>query len=158
SRRRQTAAREDRLLHAVPDEANRTDVVAVVAGSGNRLLYESLGAAAVVEGGQSMNPSTADIVAALKESTAPEAIVLPNNSNVLMSAEQAVSLAGKPAHVVPTRSIQAGLAAMVAYDSSRSAEENAAAMTEAVETVVTGAVTTASRDVELDGLSVRRGD
>jgi uncharacterized protein len=155
---RQTVAREERLLHAVPDTENRTDVVAVVAGAGNRLLYESLGAAALVEGGQSMNPSTADIVAALKATTAPEAIVLPNNSNVIMSAEQAASLAEKPVQMVPTRSIQAGLAAMVAYNASRAAEENAAAMREAVEVVATGAVTTASRDVELNGLRVSRGD
>jgi len=155
---RQTVAREERLLHAVPDSPNRTDVVAVVAGGGNRLLYESLGAAAVVEGGQSMNPSTADIVAALKRTEAPEAIILPNNANVLMSAEQAASLAEKPVHVVPTRSIQAGLAAMVAYDSLRSAEENAAAMAEALEAVATGAVTIASRDVELNGLRVSCGD
>ena len=155
---RQTVAREERLLHAVPDAENRTDVVAVVAGAGNRLLYESLGAAAVVEGGQSMNPSTADIVSVLKGTTAPEAIVLPNNSNVIMSAEQAASLAERPVHVVPTRSIQAGLAAMVAYDASRSADENAAAMRDAVEVIATGAVTTASRDVELNGLRVSRGD
>jgi uncharacterized protein len=155
---RQTTAREERLLHVVPESQSRTDVVAVVAGAGNRLLYESLGAAAVVDGGQSMNPSTADIVGALKETTAPEAIVLPNNSNVVMSAEQAASLAGKPVRVVATRSIQAGLAAMVAFDGSRSADENAAAMREAVEAVATGAVTTASRDVELNGLRVSSGD
>ena len=105
-----------------------------------------------------MNPSTAEILAAIEATGAPEAIVLPNNSNVLMSAEHAAGAAAKPAHVVPTRSIQAGLAAMVAFDGSRPAAENAAAMRDAVEAVATAAVTTASRDVDLDGLRIRKGD
>jgi DAK2 domain fusion protein YloV len=155
---RQAVARKERLTHPAPMEANRTDVVAVVAGAGNRALYESLGAVELVEGGQSMNPATAEIVAALERTTAPEVIVLPNNSNVLLTADQAASVAQKPVRVVPTRSIQAGLAAMVAFDGSRSADENAAAMDEAVHAVATGAVTTASRDVELNGLRVSRGD
>src|SRR5437899_2918968 len=75
---RQTISREERLLEAVPDApANTTDVVAVVAGKGNRALYESLGVARIVEGGQSMNPSAADIVAAIEAVGAPETLVLP---------------------------------------------------------------------------------
>jgi DAK2 domain fusion protein YloV len=157
--RRQAAEREERLLRAVPaGPERRTGVVAVVAGAGNRALYESLGAAQVIDGGPSMNPSTAEIVAALAATAAPEAIVLPNDGNVIMSAEQAVRLAPRPARVVATRSIQAGLAAMVVYDAARSAAENAAVMEEAVSVVATGAVTTASREVELNGLEVRAGD
>ena len=94
----------------------------MVAGSGNRRLYESLGVARIVEGGQSMNPSTADIVEAIEASTAAEVVVLPNNGNVIMSAEQAVAHATKPAAIVPTRSIQAGLSALLAYDPAASAE------------------------------------
>jgi len=155
----QTAERERRLLQAVPTPpAGRTGVVAVVAGEGNRRLYESLGAASIVEGGRSMNPSTEEILAAIERTREPEAIVLPNNPNVIMSAEQAAALAGKPARVVPTRSIQSGLAAMVAFEGSRSAGENEAAMLEAIGAVATGAVTRASRDVELNSLRVRRGD
>src|SRR4030095_12751924 len=100
----QTAARAERLTTAATSSAAVSDVVAVVAGSGNRRLYESLGVARVVEGGQSMNPSTADILEAIESSAAEEVIVLPNNGNVIMSAEQAVALAGKPAAIVPTRS------------------------------------------------------
>jgi DAK2 domain fusion protein YloV len=156
---RQTAARETRLLRPLSsDDGNRTDVVAVVAGAGNRALFESLGAAQIVEGGQSMNPSTAELVSAVEAAVAPEAIVLPNNGNVIMSAEQAAGLASKPVRVVHTRSIQAGLAAMVAFDGTRVAAENAAEMEAAVEAVVTAAVTTASRDVVLDGLRIREGD
>jgi DAK2 domain fusion protein YloV len=157
--RRQASEREERLLRSVPaGPERRTAVVAVVAGGGNRALFESLGAARVIDGGPSLNPSTAEIVAALAATAAPEAIVLPNDGNVIMSAEQAARLAPAPARVVPTRSIQAGLAAMVAYDPARPASVNAAAMEEAVSAVVTGAVTTASRDVELNGLRVHEGE
>jgi DAK2 domain fusion protein YloV len=154
---RQAAEREERLLKTVSPEL-LSAVVAVVDGAGNRLLFESLGVSGVVEGGQSMNPATAAIVEAVDATDAPEAIVLPNNANVVMSARQASDLASKPVHVVPTGSLQAGLAAMVAFDGTRSAEENAGPMALAAQGVATGAVTTASRDVELDGLKVRKGD
>jgi uncharacterized protein len=156
---RQTEAREERLAGALAGApANACDVVAVVAGAGNRAIFESLGAVAVVEGGQTMNPSTADLVAAVERVPAPEAIVLPNNSNVVLAAEQAARLAAKPAELVPSESIQAGLAAMVVFDGSRGAPENAEAMREAIGAVATGEVTVASRDAELNGLAVRKGD
>jgi fatty acid kinase len=153
----QTVQREERLLEIVATEPSATDVVAVVAGEGNRRLFESLGAAKVVEGGQTMNPSTADLVAAIEATPAPEVILLPNNSNVILSAEQAAGLANKPVEVVPTDSIPAGLAAMVAFEPGRAAGENAADMRELLDTIVTGEVTIASRDVEMNGLVVRKG-
>ena len=178
----QTVQREERLLEVVPAAkppvrdsgpvegvwGNRevppapaadtaSEVVAVVAGEGNRRLFESLGAMRIVEGGQTMNPSTADLVAAIESTRAPEVIVLPNNSNVILSAEQAARLAAKPVEVVPTGSIPAGLAAMVAFAPDRPAEENAAEMREILEDVTTGEVTIASRDVEMNGLAVRKG-
>jgi dihydroxyacetone kinase-like predicted kinase len=131
--------------------------VAVVPGEGNRRLFESYGAARVIEGGQTMNPSTADIVAAIDATPATEVLVLPNNSNVILAAQQAVEHAAKPARVIPSRSVQAGLAAIVRYLPSLSAEENEASMNEALEQVATGEVTVASRDVELDGVAVRKG-
>jgi len=152
---RQTEQREERLLHA---GENATDVVAVVAGDGNRAIFESLGAARVVEGGQSMNPSTAELVAALEALAAPEAILLPNNSNVILGAEQAARATEKPVEVVPTDSIPAGLAAMVVFDGTHTAAENAAAMREAVVSVATGEVAIASRDAVLDGLAIRKGN
>jgi fatty acid kinase len=153
----QTVQREERLLEVVPTEPSATDIVAVVAGDGNRRLFESLGAKKIVEGGQTMNPSTADLVAAIEATPASEVILLPNNSNVILSAEQAAGLAGKPVEVVPTDSIPAGLAAMVAFEPGRSAGENAADMRELLESIVTGEVTMASRDVEMNGLVVRKG-
>jgi hypothetical protein len=154
----QTVQREERLLEAVPDlPAAHSAVVAVVAGDGNRALFESLGAATIVEGGQTMNPSTAELVDAVAETDADEVIVLPNNSNVILSAEQAAGLATKPVTVVPTDSIPAGLAAMVSFLPERFAAENASEMAEVLEGIATGEVTIASRDVQLDGLTVRKG-
>jgi uncharacterized protein len=156
---KQTAEREERLLEAVPDPdlTLETGVVAVVPGEGNRRLFESYGAAKVIEGGQTMNPSTADIVAAIQATPATEVIVLPNNSNVILSAEQAAKLVDKAVRVLPSRSVPAGLAAILRYLPSLSAEENETAMLEALESVATGEVTRASRNVELDGGEVREG-
>jgi DAK2 domain fusion protein YloV len=156
---KQTEERSERILDAVPDPdlTLETGVVAVVPGEGNRRLFESYGAARVIEGGQTMNPSTADIVAAIQATPATEVLVLPNNSNVILSAEQAAKLVDKHVRVIPSRSVPAGLAAIVRYLPSMSAEENEAAMLEALEGVATGEVTLASRDVELDGVDVRKG-
>ena len=154
---RQTEEREARLTEA-QQQHTRSAVVAVVAGDGNRRLFESLGAARVVEGGQTMNPPAAELLSAIDATDADEVVLLPNNSNIVLTAEQAASLATRPVTVAPTRSIQAGLAALVAFNSERSAEENGDEMRQAMEAVATGEITTASRDAELDGLSVREGD
>ena len=104
---RQTEEREARLLELVPVRRLAT-AVAVVAGDGNARLFRSLGATQIVEGGQSMNPSTAEILGAVEAAAAPEVVVLPNNPNVILSAEQAAEHSAKPVRVVPTRSIPAG--------------------------------------------------
>jgi uncharacterized protein len=154
--------RRERRLTLVPSTHAKSGVVAVVAGEGNRVLFETLaegvGTIRVVTGGQTANPSTAEILAAVEDLEAEEAIVLPNNANVRLAAEQAVKQAARPAEVVPTESIPAGLAALVAYDGTRGAAENAAEMSEAAAAVATGEVTRASRDVSLNGLAVRSGD
>jgi DAK2 domain fusion protein YloV len=154
----QTVGREERLTAAVVEAVGKMcEAVAVVAGEGNRRLFESLGAGAIVEGGQTMNPSTEQIVAAIDGAAAPEAVVLPNNPNVMLSAEQAARLASKPVRVVRADSLPAGLAAMVVYEPERSAEANVANMHEALDSVATGAVTLASRDADVNGLRVRKG-
>ena len=158
---KQTEDRTERITSVLNPvltlETLETGVVAVVPGAGNRRLFESYGATRVIEGGQTMNPSTADILAAIEATPATEVLVLPNNSNVILSAEQAAKLAGKPVRVIPSRSVPAGLAAIVRYLPSLDAAENEAAMLEALEQVATGEVTVASRDVELDGVEVRKG-
>jgi fatty acid kinase len=149
-------------LSLVQSPVARCGVVAVVAGEGNRLLFETLaepvGTIRVVAGGQSANPSTAELVAALEELGAEEAVVLPNNPNVRLAAEHAVEHAARPAEIVPTDSIPAGLAALVAYDGTRGSAANATAMAAAAASVAAGEITRASRDVSLKGLSIRSGD
>ncbi|HWN22919.1 MAG TPA: hypothetical protein VNP93_13170, partial [Gaiellaceae bacterium] len=98
-----------------------------------------------------------DILEAIEATPATEVLVLPNNGNVILSAEQAARLATKPVRVIPSRSVPAGLAAIVRYLPSLTAAENEAAMLEALDQVATGEVTIASRDVELDGVPVRKG-
>jgi DAK2 domain fusion protein YloV len=156
---RQTLEREARLASGTLDglPTLETGVVVVAPGDGNRRLFMSLRATRVIEGGQTMNPSTEEIVAAVDATPATEVIVLPNNTNVILSAEQAVGLANKPMRIVPTRSVQAGLAAMIVYDPERAAADNESAMVSAQAAVVTGEVTIASRDVTLDGIDVRKG-
>jgi uncharacterized protein len=154
--------RRERRLSLVASTRAKSGVVAVVAGEGNRRLFETLaepvGTIRVVAGGQTANPSTAELVAALEELQAEEAILLPNNPNVRLAAEHAAEQAQLPVAVVPTESIPAGLAALVAYDGTRGADENAGEMTAAAVAVATGEVTRASRDVALNGLAIRRGD
>ena len=155
-------AQRKRRLSLVPSTHAKSGIVAVVAGEGNRRLFETLaepvGAIRVVAGGQTANPSTAEILSAVERLDADEALILPNNANVRLAAEHAVEQAERPARLVPTESIPAGLAALVAYDGTRGADENAAEMAAAAAAVATGEITRASREVELDGLAIRRGD
>jgi DAK2 domain fusion protein YloV len=153
----QSAQREGRLTQAGSAEERKTAVVAVVAGEGNRRLFESMGATGVVDGGETMNPSTEELLEAIERTRTDEAVVLANNDNVVLAARQAARLARIPVHVVPSSSIQAGLGAMLAYDPSADAESNATAMQEAAAGVATGAVTIASRTVSVDGMQVERG-
>jgi dihydroxyacetone kinase-like predicted kinase len=121
-------------------------------------LFEGLGAA-VLDGGPTLNPSTYELLAGIHQVPAEEVVVLPNSPNVVMAAERAAELSDKAVTVVPTRSQQAGLAAAIALDTTHSAAENAAAMSEALEHVRTGAVTEAARD-DAEGVPprFRRGD
>ncbi len=152
----------ERRLSLVPSARVKSGIVAVVAGEGNRRLFETLaepvGSIRIVAGGQTANPSTAELVAALEELDAEEGILLPNNSNVRLAAEHAAEQSGLLVEIVPTDSIPAGLAALVAYDGSRGAAENAADMAAAAAAVATGELTRASRDIELNGLAIRSGD
>jgi DAK2 domain fusion protein YloV len=153
----QSAQREERLAHGDADSARTTAVVAVVSGEGNRRLFESMGATGIVDGGETMNPSTEELLQVIEQARAPELVVLANNANVVLAARQAARLAEIPVQVVPSSSLQAGLGSMLAYDSTTNAETNAAAMEEAAAGVATGAVTIASRDVSVNGLRIERG-
>jgi uncharacterized protein len=148
----QTAQRTQRLER----EAGVTGAVAVVVGNGNRRLFESLGAVCV-DGGETMNPSTADIAAAIESLPDSGAIVLPNSKNVVMAAERAADSVDKDVRVVPTHTLQAGLGALVAYDAKRPVDENAMAMAEAATAVRSGAVARASRSASIGPVDVEEG-
>ena len=157
----QTAARTERLARAAgaaPGEIGLTQVVAVVAGEGNKAVFRSLGVDLIVDGGQSMNPSTEDIMRAIERAAAPAVVILPNNGNVIMTAEQTVGLTGREIYVVPSRSIQAGMSAAVAFEKRLPGDENAAAMKEAIDNMVAGEVTRAVRDSLVDGVQIKAGD
>jgi uncharacterized protein len=148
----QTVDRTQRLER----ETGVTGAVAVVLGEGNRRLFESLGAA-TVEGGETMNPSTADLVAAVEGMPEAEVILLPNSKNVVLAAEQAAAQSTKDVRVVATRSLQAGLGALVAYDPRVSVDENVEAMQGAAGAVRAGSVALASRSATIGSVNVREG-
>lgn len=133
-------------------------VVAVSVGGGNDELFRSLGVDVIISGGQSMNPSTEDLVQAIASLAAEHIFVLPNNSNILMAAQQARELAERPVTVIPTRSIPQGLAAMLAFQEEQTPEVNEDRMLRAIQRVLTGSVTTAVRDTVMDGVEIRGGE
>lgn len=155
----QSAAREARLReHETPPPPGRTQVVAVVVGEGMKRLFRSLGAAYLVGGGQSMNPSAEELLRAVEATGSPEVILLPNNENIIMAAEQAAKMSAAKVVVVPARSMQAGLSAMVAYDLDATVEQNGGDMTVAFKSLVTGEVTRAVRDSRVDEVQIREGE
>ena len=137
---------------AKPQKAARTPygIVAIAAGKGVQELFESLGANYVISGGQTMNPSTEDIVKAIKEVNADKVIVLPNNKNIFMAADQAAEVADIPVAVVPSKTISQGLTAILSFNDQVSLEENKATMTEMLASVVSGQITHAIRDTTID--------
>ncbi|CAM5187127.1 DhaL domain-containing protein OS=Ureibacillus acetophenoni OX=614649 GN=SAMN05877842_101431 PE=4 SV=1 [Ureibacillus acetophenoni] len=133
-------------------------VVTIAMGEGIANLLRSIGASYVIEGGQTMNPSTEDIVKAVKETEAERVIILPNNKNIIMAAEQAVELLDIEACVVPTKTIPQGMAAILAFNPEASVEDNKSGMTRALANVKTGQVTYAVRDTSIDGIEIRKDD
>ena len=139
-------------------EPGQIAVVAVAPGPGIAEVFASLGAAAIVEGGQTMNPSTQDILQAFENLPTDKIIILPNNKNVILAAQQAKEVTVKQVEVIPSRTVPQGLAAMLAYDPDGDLEETVAAMLESMEDIVSGEVTIATRTVELDGVAVNEGE
>jgi dihydroxyacetone kinase-like predicted kinase len=142
------------LAKVQPDEIG---VVVVSPGPGLSRIFASLGAAAIVEGGQTMNPSTQEILAAFDNLPTDNIIILPNNKNIVMTANQAKDVTIKKLAVVPSKSIPQGLAAMLVHDPGGNLEALAARMSKALDTVKTGEITVATRSVEIDGVNVKQG-
>ncbi len=140
-----------------PVEPGNIAVVVVSPGQGLSKIFASLGVAAVVAGGQTMNPSTQDILAAFENLPTDKVIILPNNKNIVMAANQAKEVTVKNVQVVPTRTVPQGLAAMLSYMPDGEVEEVAKKMDRAMSDVKTGEITVATRSVEIDGVTVREG-
>lgn len=144
---------------APADPIDEIGFVAVAAGDGLKTLFTDLGCTHVVSGGQTMNPSTNDILAAVLATPAKTVLVLPNNKNIIMAAEQTIPLVSdRKVIVMPTRTIPQGLSAMLAFDPEASAEDNTIGMMEATSNVSTGSVTFAARDSEFGGHKIKAGD
>lgn len=136
-------------------------IIAVVPGNGLAQVFLSLGTHCVVPGGQTMNPSTQDLLDAINRLPTSEVLLLPNNSNILMAAQQAQALAaaeGKTVSIIPSKTAPQGISALLAYNPHTDLQQNAAAMTSALDNVQTGEVTIAVHDARFDGIEVHAGD
>ena len=145
-------------FEATPAERKPFAVIAIAAGEGVQELFKSLGADYVISGGQTMNPSTEDILKAIKEVNADQVVVLPNNKNIFMAADQAAEVSEIPVVVVPSKTVSQGMTAMLAFNGEQSLEDNKTAMTDMLESVISGQVTHAIRDTSIDGVEIHEGD
>lgn len=150
-------AQEQPVLERVEPE-EEFGFVAVAAGDGLKALFTDLGCNQVVSGGQTMNPSTDDILNAIEATPAKVVYVLPNNKNIILAAEQAIPLADRTVHVLQTRTIPQGVSAMLSFDADLGVEENLLAMSKAADNVSTGQITFAARDSDYDGHSIKEGE
>ncbi len=132
--------------------------VAVAAGDGLAALFADLGCQQVVSGGQTMNPSTDDILNAIEATPAKVVYVLPNNKNIILAAEQAIPLADREVHVLPTRTIPQGIAAMLGFNPDADVEQNLTAMMRSADNVATGSITFAARDSDFENRAIHEGD
>ncbi|MEB6200820.1 fatty acid kinase catalytic subunit FakA [Mammaliicoccus fleurettii] len=139
-------------------EAVDTAIITISMGEGITKLFKSLGATHVISGGQTMNPSTEDIVKVVKQSGCKNAIILPNNKNIIMAAEQVGHLVDIPVAVVTSKTVSQGLSAMLNLNLEQSIEENKAQMEEAMSFVKSGSVTYAVRDTNIDGITIKKGE
>lgn len=147
-----------KFKYAAVDPDTAYGFVAVAAGDGLKDIFTDIGVNAVVSGGQTMNPSTEDILEAIHSVPAKTVFVLPNNKNIIMAAEMAVDIADRKVIVLPTRTIPQGISAMLSFDDAADAETNAVAMMQAADRVATGLVTFAARNSDFDGHKIKEGE
>ncbi|MDO3659371.1 DAK2 domain-containing protein [Bacillus sp. C28GYM-DRY-1] len=133
-------------------------IVTVAMGEGISDLFKSIGASVVIEGGQTMNPSTEDIVEAVKSLHAETVFILPNNSNIIMAANQAASVMDEKVFVIPAKTVPQGMSALLAFNPDQEAEANKANMLSAIQQVKSGQVTYSVRDTHIDGKDIKKGD
>lgn len=141
-----------------PTEKKDTGFIVVSAGEGLSELFKSLGADIMIEGGQTMNPSTEDILGAIEKLNAENIMILPNNKNIILAAEQAAALSDKNAFVIPTTSIPQGISSIISYNSEMNPSENISEIKENLQEILTGQVTYAVRDTNLEDKEIAEGD
>ena len=139
-------------------EEKEFGVIAVAMGDGIASIFKDLSVDYIVEGGQTMNPSIDDILKAVETVKAKEIFILPNNGNIILSASQAQQISDKKLHVIPSKTIPQGIAAMLAFNPDADGDTNVARMTEILQTVKTGHVTYAVRDSNFDGKVIKKDD
>ncbi|HCW8422064.1 fatty acid kinase catalytic subunit FakA [Staphylococcus aureus] len=137
-------------------ETVETAIITISMGEGISEVFKSMGATHIISGGQTMNPSTEDIVKVIEQSKCKRAIILPNNKNILMASEQAASIVDAEAVVIPTKSIPQGISALFQYDVDATLEENKAQMADSVNNVKSGSLTYAVRDTKIDGVEIKK--
>jgi uncharacterized protein len=143
---------------SLPKKQKEYGIVTVAMGQGVSALLESIGATVVLQGGQTMNPSTEDLVKAIEDTNAKKVIILPNNSNIVMTAEQAADVVGKDVVVVPSKTVPQGMTALLSFNAERNLAQNKQEMTNALENVKSGQVTYAVRDTTIDGIEIKKDD
>lgn len=137
-------------------ETVETAIITISMGEGISEIFKSMGATHIISGGQTMNPSTEDIVKVIEQSKCKRAIILPNNKNILMASEQAASIVDAEAVVIPTKSIPQDISALFQYDVDATLEENKAQMADSVNNVKSGSLTYAVRDTKIDGVEIKK--
>jgi uncharacterized protein len=140
------------------DEVTGVGIVAVAPGEGLAEVFRSLGVGQIISGGQTMNPSTRDLLDAVEAVEAETVIILPNNKNIILAAGQVPELSSKDVRILPTRTVPQGIAAVMSFNYTAGVEENLGAMQESLTAIHTGEVTTAIRTTTIDGVSVQEGD
>ncbi len=146
------------ILDAYKKNEKENAVVAVSAGEGLEKVFTELGVSVVISGGQTMNPSADDIEKAIRKANARNVYVLPNNSNIILAAQQAAELSDRNVIVIPSKTIMQGLSAIMAYNAEGSAQSNEKRMRESLETVISGAVTYSVRDTSVNGTKIEKGN
>ena len=149
---------ETERMNQIAKPEKKYGLVTVCAGKGLNEVFKDLGADQIISGGQTMNPSTEDILAAINRTPAETVFVFPNNKNIIMAAEQTISLTEKEVVVIRSRTIPQGISAMLAFDPDASVEQNIQAMHDARHNVSTMQITYAARNSDFDGYAIHEGD
>ena len=151
-------AASDVQKEVAPDESKKYAFISVAMGDGITRVLKDLGVDYVIEGGQTMNPSTQDMMECISKLNADHIFILPNNKNIIMAAEQAAEISDKDVRVIPTKSIPQGITAITMFNYEADVDANEEALKEALEMVKTGSVTYAVRDTEMDGIEIKEGN